>query len=369
MNSTKKNIHLLFVRMDKLGDLILSANLDSALNNSPESDVEIQSRWWVSQGCEPIMQNCQQKKIFQAWSKSFSISNFKSLYFSLKAQPVDLAVILHAPVWVALVLWLARVPYRIGRYSQWWSFIFYNKGVRQKRSRSESHESTYNFLLLKNGLNQIRSSPLDKQVKLTIDEPPPLVLQAPSISWPKSMQTTGLKANSDFAVVHPGMAGSALNWPAKNYCQLIEKLSTHIPVVITGTPLDAPFIDPIKSQLKDAPNIFWLNGLLSLDQLLLVLSQSKVVIAPSTGVLHMAASLQKPALGLYSPIQSHHPRRWGPRGSQAKVFVPNESQLSQLTEDQIMSQIDVDSVFMAAIRHVDKALSTQNQPGKSDEPF
>jgi len=59
----------------------------------------------------------------------------------------------------------------------------------------------------------------------------------------------------------------------------------------------------------------WLVSELTTAELLDVLAQAKSVVAPSTGVLHLAASLGTPALGLYSPRIVEHPRRWAPKAS------------------------------------------------------
>jgi ADP-heptose:LPS heptosyltransferase len=128
----------------------------------------------------------------------------------------------------------------------------------------------------------------------------------------------------EYFIVHPGMAGSALNWPQSHYSILIEKLINLHPVVITGTAGDDPFLNVLRPQWEKHPNVRWLQNKLSLSELLGLVKSAKGVIAPSTGVLHMAASLGVPCVGIYSPIIAHHPRRWGPRGSLANFVTPKE---------------------------------------------
>jgi ADP-heptose:LPS heptosyltransferase len=121
--------------------------------------------------------------------------------------------------------------------------------------------------------------------------------------------------NQDFYIVHPGMAGSALNWPSEKYNELIEKLITDHIVVLTGTIGDNKYLSPIKEKWQNHPNLRNLQNKLSMQELLSLLTMSRGLVAPSTGVLHLASSLGVRAVGIYSPILAHHPKRWGPRGS------------------------------------------------------
>jgi ADP-heptose:LPS heptosyltransferase len=129
--------------------------------------------------------------------------------------------------------------------------------------------------------------------------------------------------SQEYFVVHPGMAGSALNWPTNHYVTLIEKLKAEKQILITGTAGDEAWIAPLRARFEKDSRVLILQGDLSIDELLFVLKNSAGVIAPSTGVAHLAASLGVPTVGIYSPIASQHPRRWGPRGQRAQFLLPD----------------------------------------------
>jgi ADP-heptose:LPS heptosyltransferase len=86
-----------------------------------------------------------------------------------------------------------------------------------------------------------------------------------------------------------------------------------------------------------------------MEDLLAVIHSSSAVVAPSTGVLHIAASLGKPSFGLFSPIAPHHPRRWGPRGPVTEVFLPEVNGLSpseiEMLDNSYMTKISAEQVF------------------------
>jgi ADP-heptose:LPS heptosyltransferase len=224
-----------------------------------------------------------------------------------------LAVVFHAPWWAGLLLWAARVPVRIGPRSQWHSFLFFNRGIRQRRSQSVCHEFEYNIRLLETGLRQAEGT-LARQ---------PLRLRA---RLPESARTAlfgrnRLRAN-DYFVVHPGMSGSALNWPTERWADLIRRLSHVAPVVITGTSADETHLAPLRPIFSGNPAIRWLDSQLSPAELLAILEQARAVAAPSTGVLHLASALGRRAIGLYSPVLVQAPKRWAPLGPEARALAP-----------------------------------------------
>ena len=50
-----------------------------------------------------------------------------------------------------------------------------------------------------------------------------------------------------------------------------------------------------------------------------------MLVAASTGPLHIAAALGKKAIGLYAPMRPIHPARWKPIGSNAQYLVINKN--------------------------------------------
>jgi ADP-heptose:LPS heptosyltransferase len=60
---------------------------------------------------------------------------------------------------------------------------------------------------------------------------------------------------------------------------------------------------------------------MGLDDLMSFISQADGLVACSTGVLHLAAALNKFVVGLYSPMRPIHPGRWKPIGKNANYLV------------------------------------------------
>lgn len=303
----------LLIRMDRLGDLILTLPVDqnAILKN-------YDCTWFITQGLGFVAEHSSPPKKFQQWKRDWSWSQFKNFLAAIKTLKPEVSVSFHVPWWVNLALFVAGVPSRIGVLSQWHSYLFLNKGVRQKRSDCQFHEMEYNNRLVFEGLG--------KQPIIDIS---PLRL--------KSTTTQQTWAPSPYVIVHPGMGGSALNWPLEHYRDLISLLSAKLTVVITGTSADAFIINPLKEKLQNNTQLVWLDGKLKGGELITLISQAKALVAPSTGVVHIAASLGVPTIGLYSPIKVESAKRWGPRGDFVQVFSPQVEAAD--SQDSCMDQI------------------------------
>lgn len=282
------------VRMDKLGDLVLSLPVDQ----SPAL-ASFEVHWLVSAGTGFIATHASPSRIRFEAQKEFSVTELRRVVRWLKSINPEVAIVLYAPWWIGLALTLAGIKTRVGRQSQWHSFLFFNQGIRQSRRHGDQHETDLNLELVEKGLG---APPSPHSLF-------PLRLEAPPITF----SALGLSP-LNYLVVHPGMAGSALNWPTGHYNELIRYLVQRLPVVVTGTRSDQPNLAPLKTQLGELPAVHWLDDQLNSSDLLGVLAGARAVIAPSTGVLHLAAALGTPAVGLYSPIAVQRPTRWGARG-------------------------------------------------------
>lgn len=285
---------VLLIRLDKIGDLICTLPADQILDSSA-FDVT----WVVQKGLGQLLNLSKHKIKYIELDKSIAKFSQKKFSQFLKNEKFDIAVSFQCPWWVNFELFKHRIPQRIGVLSQWHSFLFLNAGLRQKRSQSIKHEFEYNLdLVLK------ITGPVNIETKKLVFE----------FKKPNSSATIEKYNLKNYTVVHPGMMGSSLNCSQDQYIlkigQLIEENKL---VVVTGTAADEPYLTKIKSVFFNHPKVCWLQSKLNLAELVEVLYYSEKIIAPSTGVIHIAASLGKSISGIYSPIQVHHPKRWAPR--------------------------------------------------------
>ncbi len=285
---------VLLIRLDKIGDLICTLPVDQILD-SEAYDIT----WVVQKGLGQLL-DLSEKKIKYIELDQRIAQHSRSVFSKfLKSGQFDIAVSFQCPWWINFELFKHRIPRRIGVLSQWHSFLFLNQGLRQKRSQAIKHEFEYN---------------LDLVLRITGPVQTPAENIVFRFQKPTSSATLDLYHLKNYIVIHPGMMGSALNWSQDQYILEIQnQIEQNKTVVITGTTADEPYLTKIKEIYQNHPQVCWLQSKLSMKQLIEILYFSERVIAPSTGVVHLAASLGKNISAIYSPIQVHHPRRWGPR--------------------------------------------------------
>jgi len=104
------------------------------------------------------------------------------------------------------------------------------------------------------------------------------------------------------------------NWDIKRYATVIDYAAVNydLNIVLTGGPAkeERAFGDAIADSAHTT--ITNLIGKSSLKQLQAILAAARVVIAPDTGPVHMAAATGVPVIGLYA---SSNPQRTGPYSS------------------------------------------------------
>lgn len=319
---------VLLIRLDKIGDLICTLCVDQV---PFLKDCEVQ--WAISKGLSFIPENAVPPRQFIELSRENWQNSERKLREFIREFKPDIAVSFQAPWWVNHALWAEKVPCRVGVLSQWHSFLFLNKGLRQKRSQSIHHEADYNMDLLRHAFDLTQKYSAETTPVLQLDiSPNPALLEKYSLEIKK------------YIVVHPGMAGSALNWPIINYIDFIEKAVSDHRVVLTGTPADEIWLKEIKEHFQDEARVLCLQSLLKPTELMTVLKNAKAVVVPSTGVAHIAASLGTPVLGIYSPLRVQNPRRWAPRGSNVHIFVPTVQDIDQVNPE-CMKKITADDLI------------------------
>ncbi|MBY0413242.1 MAG: hypothetical protein K2Q18_03710, partial [Bdellovibrionales bacterium] len=159
------------------------------------------------------------------------------------------------------VSWLLRLPFRGGLKSRWHTYLFLNKGTRQKRSQVTMHEMEYNLNLL--GPMGIDYHYLDKakfspDIQLTAEE------KADGLnSFNEDLVAQNIETGKKIIFIHPGMTGHTLNWPPRNYGRLIIKLEQKFPekflFVVSYTPSDNLYLQGVKEILDKKENDFLKN--------------------------------------------------------------------------------------------------------------
>jgi ADP-heptose:LPS heptosyltransferase len=258
--------------------------------------------------------------IFDPEGRHAGIRGFFRLFRAIRRRHFRIAVVLQTNWKIAAALFFAGVRYRVGPLSKLHSFLFYNRGIRQHRSQVEMHETDYNLQLLRRLGIRVGTRNVQTQIHVS-DE---------AREWARNwLIAQGWQSPAPLVVVHPGMGGSALNWPDTHYQELIRALVREgRQVLVTAGPTEGQILDQMKTALgplRERVMFYGGKEVGAVDQLAGVLSQASLVIAPSTGPLHLAVALGKPVVTFYPPIRVQSALRWGPYvsdDSKVSVLVP-----------------------------------------------
>lgn len=207
----------------------------------------------------------------------------------------------------------AKIPHRIGTSHRIFHFLTCNYKVNFSRKNSNLHEGQLNFELARPfGLKSI---PSFESIITTGTH-----FSLPIKPIPKAVKNIDL---SNAIVLHPKSQGSAIEWPIEKYKALSEQLiQSGKTVLITGTEKEG---EMIRKQFSFSQHLIDLTGQLTLSELIALLSKVKVVVACSTGPIHIAAVLGTPTIALFSSRKPIHSGRWRPLGEKSKVLVFDEN--------------------------------------------
>ena len=238
------------------------------------------------------------------------ISGLFRLAVKLRKERFEAAILLHPTLRLAVAMFMAGIPLRIGTGYRFYSFLL-NKRIYEHRKYSKRHEAEYNLSL---------AAAIDADVKPVKFNLP--VSEKARETVFRLLHRTGISEKDRYVVIHPGSRGSALDWPPERFFQLGERISMSLkhPLIVTGSERENNELSVLVNQY--ATSIVSFMGRLSLKELIALLASADLVIANSTGPLHLAAATGTSVIGFFPPFRAASARRWGPYGQEDSVLVP-----------------------------------------------
>jgi ADP-heptose:LPS heptosyltransferase len=202
----------------------------------------------------------------------------------LRGLACDAAVVVHPTPRLAFAIYMARIPVRVGTAYRAYSWLF-NHRVAQHRRHTTQHESQLNVeLLAPLGVTPAPVVP----VVWTVEPHERAAAEA-------LLKRTGCEAGR-FVVLHPGNAGSAMNWAPEQYSDLGRRLvEAQFKVAVTGGNAETELTRQVVSGIPGAVD---LGGQLTLPELAAVLQRAAVYVGSATGPTHLAAAVGLPVVAL-----------------------------------------------------------------------
>lgn len=308
------------IRTDRLGDMVLTLPMVKALKQSfPNSKIIIIANSYV----KPLLFN--QPLIDEFYFVDKLNIKLKEFLLNLNLDAIFFPRLKFDEVWTA---YQAKVPLRIGSGYRWYSFLL-NKKVYEHRKVGKKNECEYNLNLISFLTNEIYNCELIRPI-ITAETLENLKNKIP------------FDFNKKVVIIHPGGGDSAPKWSNQKYRQLAVKITieTEYQVIITGVESEKDLCDYVANGEQSILN---LSGKINLEEMITLINLSEGIITNSTGVLHIAASLDKKIIGFYPNSPNIGPKRWGPMNQQNIILTPaNDSK-----EKDNLDLISLDNAFQA----------------------
>lgn len=311
---TTKKPRILVTRTDRLGDVLLALPaLELIRVAMPEADIDFVAQPGPLDAIEPYLKS----RSITAIPFSPANGNGSNGESSLKNARYSAALFLFAPPSLMFAGWRMGIPARVGNLSKAPSFLLLNRGVRQHRTELGGHEAFYNVELARELVTQLgRSTPsaIVDPIEIPVDPATAAVAN-------EMLRQAGFEPGARFVVVHPGMGRSALNLSPPSFVALMDNiaLSERAPLILTMGPApdDQEMVTAIK---KIRPELPVLSGM-RVSVMREILRRAELVVAPSTGPLHLAHYVGTRTIGLYAPVRSMRHLRWSPSGGTGESTV------------------------------------------------
>lgn len=327
---------ILALRVDQLGDVVLSLPALVALQNSfPEARIDVVVAPWAREIVEAYAHKTYVfgHSYFSAAASRFqSFAEWLRLAGLLRKNRYDLAIDFRGDLRNAALLFFAGARRRIG-YGQAGGGFFYTDCLAEDNSRHQ----------LERNLECVKAAGGAASPAI-----PKLRFRAPDAEAWKKKFAGGPKP---WTVVHVGSGYPSKRWPADNFFSLIDRFTEKGSgtVILIGGEKEGPLVLPYLEKRRGIVNM---TGKTSLTELCALLDQADLFVGNDSGPSHLSAALGRNTVVLFSGTNDW--RLWEPRGAAVRVIhhpvpcspchekvcpLPRHECMENITVDRVMGQI------------------------------
>ena len=288
-----KNLKILVVRLDRIGDVVLSlAAVQAIRGRFPNASISMMVRPYTRALVEghPALDEVIVYEYEKGGRHRSLLGNYRFLREIIKRH-FDIAFILHPSNRSNNIPFLAGIPYRIGFKSRW-PFLL-TKGVPDKRQEGTKHESEYT-------LDVIRAFGIDEPVS-----PPYLpVTEYENLLVFKLLQDEQCRLDEKIIAFHPGASCKSKRWPLERFIELGKRIAAETPyrIAAVGSLEEKPSGDRLREALGS--RVINLTGKLGLKTLAGFLKYCDILVSNDSGPVHIAAAVGTKTLTIFGRNQA-----------------------------------------------------------------
>lgn len=273
---------ILLIRLDRLGDLVLSIPvIDNLRLSFPDADITILVRKYLH-GLAGIIQNIDEVIVYEGLINTAR---------ALRQHDFDIAIdmLFDYKLKSAFLAFFSGASKRVG-FQGGFREIFFTDSIKSEvKGRS----------MVDINLDIIKSLGI------------PVKVRTPRIDLGNVSET-----GKDTVVIHPGGYYPSQRWDADRFAEIAKRIKDdyEVDVIILGGPGEECLVEGMMRKLKDVKIEVAFSDM---QDLALRLSRSSLLICNNSGPLHLAAALGVPTVSTMGPTD---PNLWWPQGENNTVI-------------------------------------------------
>ena len=346
----KDHAKILCVRLDNIGDLLMTTPALSALKESFDCHLSILTS---SAAADIACEIPEIDKVFvynAPWVKHTNLTSLQDYQLAvnlLSEENFDMAFIftVHSqnPLPAAMMLWHAGIPIRIAYCRENPYYLLTHWIPDEEPFTKELHQVQRDLNLV----TYFGAHSKKNKLSLTVKE----------WCWGsivKKLRMRGADPHAGWILIHPIVDDAKRQYNVDKWIEIGKRLCKKLncQLFITGNNHQASKIAVIKEAIgKRAIN---LAGILSLAELALLVRKSRLVLAVNTGIVHIAAATSTPVVVLYATTNMQH-IPWKVRNEVLYFDVPevlrSQNQVLRFSQGKIataqLKPATVDNVILA----------------------
>ncbi len=279
-----------------VGDMMMSQSLYRTIKAiEPAAEIDVMAPAW----CRPLLDRMPEVSNalpMPLGHGALELGERRRLGISLRDKHYQRAFVLPNSLKSVLVPFFANIPKRTGWRGEMRYGLLNDLRVLDKQAFPLMVQRYVALAYEEGRIKSAADLPeplLWPQLQVTETE---MALVAEQFSLSASRPTIGFCPGAEF--------GPAKRWPHYHYAALAEKLiADGYQVVLFGSAKDHPAGDDIRQSLTEQAQAFCMNlaGKTSLDQAVVLIAACQAVVSNDSGLMHVAAALNKPLVALYGP--------------------------------------------------------------------
>lgn len=278
-------MNILIVGPSWVGDMVLAQSLFKLLKERhPDAQLDVLAPAWSAALLERM------PEVRAALTSPFkhgdlAVARRRALGRQLQASRYDWAIVLPNSLKSALVPWFAGIPKRTGYVGEW------RYGLLNDMRRLDAARLTMTVQRFV-ALGLARDAPLPPTLSVPVLKTRRVDAQAAAASLGLAPVTESVLA------LCPGAEfGPAKRWPPEYFAEIARaKLQEGWRVWIFGSDKDREIANQVAAQAKGCEN---LAGRTELAQAIDLMALSVAVVSNDSGLMHVAAALDKPLVAIY----------------------------------------------------------------------